>query len=119
MPSWLRWQASRSQSLGSALDRLIAPVCCSGREYRGTSQHRQTSSRDAAYGTLLRETRRALHARIAETLECQFAEIRGFLLRTKIKLPRSERTALAARLSSRGRRLIAGGTKKPPAIAGG
>ena len=30
---------------------------------------------DAAYGTLLREPRRALHARIAETLEGQFPEI--------------------------------------------
>ena len=30
---------------------------------------------DAAYGMLLREPRRALHARIAETLERQFAEI--------------------------------------------
>jgi predicted ATPase len=30
---------------------------------------------DTAYGTLLRERRRALHARIAETLEGQFAEI--------------------------------------------
>jgi predicted ATPase len=30
---------------------------------------------DAAYGTLLREPRRALHARIAKTLESQFAEI--------------------------------------------
>jgi class 3 adenylate cyclase/predicted ATPase len=30
---------------------------------------------DAAYGTLLRERRRALHARVAETLEKQFAEI--------------------------------------------
>jgi predicted ATPase len=30
---------------------------------------------DAAYGTLLRERRRALHTRIAETLESQFAEI--------------------------------------------
>jgi predicted ATPase len=29
---------------------------------------------DAAYGTLLREPRRALHARIAETLESRFAE---------------------------------------------
>src|SRR5271154_6079238 len=29
---------------------------------------------DAAYGTLLREPRRALHARIAETLESQFSE---------------------------------------------
>src|SRR5262245_31993471 len=31
--------------------------------------------RDVAYSTLLREPRRALHARIAETLESQFAEI--------------------------------------------
>jgi predicted ATPase len=30
---------------------------------------------DAAYGTLLREGRRALHARIAETLEREFADI--------------------------------------------
>ena len=30
---------------------------------------------DAAYGTLLREPRRALHARIADTLESQFTEI--------------------------------------------
>ena len=30
---------------------------------------------DAAYGTLLREPRRALHARIAEALESQFADI--------------------------------------------
>ena len=30
---------------------------------------------DAAYSTLLREPRRALHARIAENLESQFAEI--------------------------------------------
>ena len=31
--------------------------------------------RDAAYGTLLRDQRRALHVRIVETLESQFAEI--------------------------------------------
>ena len=30
--------------------------------------------RDASYGTLLREPRRALHARIAEAVESQFAE---------------------------------------------
>jgi predicted ATPase len=30
---------------------------------------------DAAYSTLLREPRRALHARIAQTLEGQFSEI--------------------------------------------
>jgi predicted ATPase len=31
-------------------------------------------AQDAAYGTLLRERRRALHARIAETIENQFTE---------------------------------------------
>jgi predicted ATPase len=31
--------------------------------------------RDAAYGTLLREPRRALHARIVQIVESQFAEI--------------------------------------------
>ncbi len=31
--------------------------------------------RDAAYSTLLREQRRALHGRIAETLESQFTEV--------------------------------------------
>jgi predicted ATPase len=31
--------------------------------------------RDAAYATLLREPRRTLHARIAETIEREFAEI--------------------------------------------
>jgi len=30
---------------------------------------------DAAYGTLLREPRRALHARIGDTLESDFADI--------------------------------------------
>jgi predicted ATPase len=30
---------------------------------------------DAAYGTLLREPRRALHTRIAETFESAFADI--------------------------------------------
>lgn len=32
---------------------------------------------DAAYGTLLREARRSLHAHIAETVESEFAEIAG------------------------------------------
>src|SRR6516162_2256572 len=38
-------------------------------------QFKHTLVQDAAYGTLLREPRRALHARIAETLESQFPEI--------------------------------------------
>jgi class 3 adenylate cyclase/predicted ATPase len=63
--------------LGSALDRLID----SGLLFRqGVPPHatylfKHALVQDAAYGTLLREPRRALHARIAETLEGQFAEI--------------------------------------------
>ena len=63
--------------LGSALDRLIQ----SGLLFRqGVPPHatylfKHALVQDAAYGTLLREPRRALHARIAETLESQFADI--------------------------------------------
>ena len=62
--------------LGSALDRLIA----SGLLFRqGVPPHatylfKHVLVQDAAYGTLLREPRRALHARIADTLESRFAE---------------------------------------------
>ena len=63
--------------LVSALDRLID----AGLMFRqGTPPHatylfKHALVQDAAYGTLLREHRRALHARIAEALERQFAEI--------------------------------------------
>jgi class 3 adenylate cyclase/predicted ATPase len=63
--------------LGSALDRLIA----AGLLFRqGVPPHasylfKHALVQDAAYGTLLREPRRALHARIAETLERSFADI--------------------------------------------
>jgi predicted ATPase len=57
--------------LNSALDRLIQ----AGLLFRqGVPQHatylfKHALVQDAAYGTLLREPRRALHARIDETLE--------------------------------------------------
>jgi predicted ATPase len=63
--------------LGAALDRLIQ----AGLLFRqGVPPHasylfKHALVQDAAYGTLLREPRRALHSRIAETLEGQFAEI--------------------------------------------
>ena len=63
--------------VGSALDRLLN----AGLFFRqGTPPHatylfKHALVQDAAYGTLLREPRRALHARIAETLESHFAEI--------------------------------------------
>jgi TolB-like protein/class 3 adenylate cyclase len=63
--------------LTSALDSLIA----AGLLFRqGVPPHtsylfKHALVQDAAYGTLLRGPRRALHARIAEVLETQFAEI--------------------------------------------
>ena len=63
--------------LASALDRLMA----AGLLFRqGVPPHasylfKHALVQDAAYSTLLREPRRALHARIAETLESRFAEI--------------------------------------------
>ena len=63
--------------LQSALDRLIAAglLFSQGVPPYATYLFKHALVQDAAYGTLLREQRRALHARIAETLEGQFAEI--------------------------------------------
>ena len=63
--------------LQSALDRLIA----AGLLFRqGVPPHasylfKHALIQDAAYGTLLREPRRALHARVAHLLERQFPEV--------------------------------------------
>ena len=63
--------------LGSALDGLIAAglLFRQGVPPHATYLFKHALVQDAAYGTLLREPRRALHARIAETLENQFSEI--------------------------------------------
>ncbi len=63
--------------LASALDRLIAAglLFRQGVPPHTTYLFKHALVQDAAYGTLLREPRRALHAGIAETLEDQFAEI--------------------------------------------
>ena len=63
--------------LRSALDRLIAAglLFRQGVPPHATYLFKHALVQDAAYGTLLREPRRALHARIAEILESQFAEI--------------------------------------------
>jgi class 3 adenylate cyclase len=69
--------AKPEADLGSALERLID----AGLLFRqGVPPHvtylfKHALVQDAAYGTLLREPRRALHTRIAETLEGQFADI--------------------------------------------
>jgi class 3 adenylate cyclase/predicted ATPase len=62
--------------LGSALDRLIQAglLFRQGVPPHATYLFKHALVQDAAYGTLLREPRRALHARIAEALESQFAE---------------------------------------------
>ena len=63
--------------LAPALDRLIQAglLFRQGVPPHATYLFKHALVQDAAYGTLLREPRHALHARIAETLESQFAEI--------------------------------------------
>jgi class 3 adenylate cyclase/predicted ATPase len=63
--------------LSAALERLIVAglLFRQGVPPHATYLFKHALVQDAAYGTLLREPRRALHARIAETLESQFAEI--------------------------------------------
>jgi tetratricopeptide (TPR) repeat protein len=63
--------------LNSALDRLIAAALLfrQGVPPHATYLFKHALVQDAAYGTLLREPRRRLHARIAETVESQFADI--------------------------------------------
>jgi predicted ATPase len=62
--------------LASALDRLVQAglLFRQGVPPQASYLFKHALVQDAAYGTLLREPRRALHARIAETLESQFAE---------------------------------------------
>jgi class 3 adenylate cyclase/predicted ATPase len=63
--------------LGSALDRLIRAglLFRQGVPPHATYLFKHALVQDAAYGTLLREPRRVLHAHIAENLESQFADI--------------------------------------------
>jgi predicted ATPase len=63
--------------INSALDRLIEAglLFRQGVPPHATYLFKHALVQDAAYGTLLREPRRALHARIAQTLEGQFTEI--------------------------------------------
>ena len=64
-------------ALRSTLNRLIAAglLFRQGVPPHATYLFKHALVQDAAYGTLLREPRRALHARIAETLEGQFVEV--------------------------------------------
>jgi class 3 adenylate cyclase/tetratricopeptide (TPR) repeat protein len=67
----------KEAELRSALDRLIDAglLFRQGSAPHATYLFKHALVQDAAYGTLLREPRRALHARIGETLESQFPEI--------------------------------------------
>jgi class 3 adenylate cyclase/predicted ATPase len=63
--------------LEAALARLVAAgvLFREGLPPHATYLFKHSLVQDAAYGTLLRGPKRALHSRIAETLESQFAEI--------------------------------------------
>jgi class 3 adenylate cyclase/predicted ATPase len=63
--------------LGSALDRLVDAglLFRQGAPPQASYLFKHALVQDAAYSTLLRETRRALHARIAEALEREFTDI--------------------------------------------
>jgi predicted ATPase len=69
--------AKPEAELASALDRLTAAglMFRQGVPPNATYLFKHALLQDAAYGTLLREQRRVLHARIVETLESQFTEI--------------------------------------------
>ena len=63
--------------LDASLNRLLAAglLFRQGEPPYASYLFKHALVQDAAYGTLLREPRRALHARIAETLESQFGEM--------------------------------------------
>jgi class 3 adenylate cyclase/predicted ATPase len=63
--------------LASALDRLMAAglLFRQGVPPYASYLFKHALLQDAAYGTLLRDPRRALHARIADVIESQFADI--------------------------------------------
>jgi hypothetical protein len=63
--------------LKSALDRIVATglLLRQGVPPHATYLFKHALVQDAAYGTLLREPRRALHARIGDTLESDFADV--------------------------------------------
>jgi class 3 adenylate cyclase len=69
--------AKPDAELQPALDRLMQAglLFRQGVPPHATYLFKHALVQDAAYGTLLREPRRALHARIAGTLESRFAEI--------------------------------------------
>jgi len=63
--------------LDAAIERLIGSglLFRQGQPPHATYTFKHALVQDAAYGTLLREQRRALHARIASTIEAEFPDI--------------------------------------------
>jgi predicted ATPase len=63
--------------LGSALDRLVEAglLFRQGAPPNATYLFKHALVQDTAYGTLLREPRRALHARIAQAIDGQFPDV--------------------------------------------
>ena len=75
MPCWLQWWEARNGAdlrLTVSSGRLLFRQ---GLHPHATYLFKHALVQDAAYGTLLREPKRALHARIAETLESDFSDI--------------------------------------------
>src|SRR5262249_1543239 len=74
---WAAMGRKPEPALQSATDRLTEAglLFRQGVPPHATYLFKHALIQDAAYGTLLREPRRALHARIAETLESDFADI--------------------------------------------
>jgi class 3 adenylate cyclase/predicted ATPase len=68
---------NEKQQLKSALESLVQAglLFRQGVPPQATYLFKHALVQDAVYGTLLREPRRALHARVAEALETQFADI--------------------------------------------
>jgi predicted ATPase len=96
----MRYLLPRSVSrkeLQSALDRLVATglLFRQGVPPQASYLFKHALVQDAAYGTLLREPRRVLHARIAEAVESQFTTSpkvnRSCWRVTALKLGRSRR----------------------------
>ena len=77
MRSWPSDRGSREAELESAIERLIAAglLFRQGMAPHATYVFKHALVQDAAYGTLLRKQRRALHAQIAEALERLFADV--------------------------------------------
>ena len=79
MSCWPPWRAFGEDELATALDQLAGAglVFRHGEGPEAGYLFKHALVRDAAYGTLLRERRRRLHAAVARALEERFPELAG------------------------------------------